>query len=74
MLNMNDIESINNILIKSNYSILLYCIFRNKFVDPIIERLRSMKNESNNFYIFFLLNRIYSSNNNDNNNLGILPF
>lgn len=49
-LNINDIESINNILIESNYEMPhISALFRNKIIDPIIEELRSIKNEYNNF-------------------------
>lgn len=49
-LNIDDINSINNILNDSNYEMPhISALFRNKIIDPIIEDLRYFKNEYNSF-------------------------
>lgn len=49
-LNIDDINSINNILNDSNYEMPhISALFRNKIIDPIIEDLKYFKNEYNSF-------------------------
>ena len=49
-LNIDDINSINNILNESSYKMPhISALFRNKIIDPIIEDLRYFKNEYNSF-------------------------
>lgn len=49
-LNKNDISMINSILTESGHDMPhISPIFRNKIVDPLIENLRSVKNQYNEF-------------------------